>query len=64
MLDALKHNSRIKVNISVFTVNIFGCVLVIKIFVLARIIMAATQIVRIDRDVVNISAAEKVVIIL
>lgn len=64
MLEALKHSNKIKVSIKMFKINSFGKRLVIKIFVLAIIIIAATQIVKIDRDVVNKSAAEKDVIIM
>ena len=63
MLEALKHSNKIKVSIKMFKINSFGKRSVIKIFVLAIIIIAATQIVKIDRDVVNKSAAEKDVII-
>lgn len=62
MLDALKHISKISINIKIFVINSLGYKLVLKIFVLAKIIIAVTQIVKIDRDVVSMSAAEKEVI--
>lgn len=47
-----------------FIVKNFGCVLVLKILVLARIIIAATQIVKIDKEEDIMSDEERVVSIL
>jgi hypothetical protein len=44
-LEELKHKTRIVVIEITLIINIFGFNLLLKIFILARIIMAATQIV-------------------
>ena len=58
MLEDEKHITKISRRIDTFNVNIFGWVFLLKIFILATIIIADTQMVRTIRVYVMVSFSE------